>query len=286
MTDLPPPPDALDEAASVVVDGVATDADHALVAAAPDGASRVDAHRRVAALLATPPPVPSDEAVEAALATALAAFDADDAGRQGSEGKAAVVPLTPVRRAGRAPRTRWIAPVAALAAALLLVVGIASALRPTNRSHPTAALSAPDTAARSQQALEQRADAAAPSAGGPQAAAGAAGAAAPSAPLDGGDVGAIKDPAALAQRIADALDGATVDASSVRAGAPTADVARCTSMATKVAPVPLGALRYRGTGVYQGARVVVLAFDHAQGPSRILVLLDAKTCDLVTDEDF
>jgi hypothetical protein len=63
-------------------------------------------------------------------------------------------------------------------------------------------------------------------------------------------------------------------------------VARCTAKAAGVAPVPLGALRYRGVGSYQAQRVVVLAYDHAADPAHILLLLDSRSCDLVTDQDF
>jgi hypothetical protein len=285
MTEPPDSLDPLDAAASATLDGVATADERALLDGAADGGERLAAHRRVADLVGTAPTAQAAGAGDAAILAALAA--ADDAADDGDDGDdAPVVPLSAVPR-GRSS-ARWLAPVAAVAAALLLVVGIAGALR---TGEPRAKFSSVGSAigdgggaaAPAQRSESGQAD---QSQSPPQAALGAA--AGTAGPLDGGDVGKVLDPADLAQRIAEALDGSTSsNTNTVRnSAAPRTDVAQCISKAASVSPVPLAGLRYIAVGSYQGTRVVVLAFDRPDVQARILLFLNAKTCELVTDQDF
>jgi len=273
MTDPADHIDRLDDAAAAAVDGVADPEQLTLLAEAADGPERIAAQRLAKDAVADPPPGLSTDVAESALQAALGAFNPEARPAAG---------IVEIHNRPRSKRARWIAPAAAAAAALLLVLGIAGALRSGSDGARSDLASAP-TAAVDALAGEDAAGGAASS-----------GVAESNAPqslgsatvLDGGDLGRINDPAELAQRIADALDGATRDQATVRAGAPEAEVATCAAKAGDVAPLALGPLHYRARGTYEGAAVVALAYDRADRGGRILLLLDARTCELVTDQDF
>jgi hypothetical protein len=295
MTTLPPDPPEIDPlvtAASAALDGTATPEDRALLAAEPERAREVGRSLRdVARTVGRPVDALPADAADAAIAAALQAFDEGGA-------DAVVVPL-----ARRSP-ARWLAPLAAVAAALLLVVGIAGAMRSRDADDTTTAAvkseaagvstvpAAADAAQAAVGAPAERSDLQAGSGSGGVAADGASPAGAASstsystAVLDGGDVGAITDPSALAERIVDAINGATDDPSTVKASSPSGEVAACVSKAEGAAPVPIVNLRWRATGTYEGAKVAALAYEKKDGSGLLLLVFATRDCALLTSEDF
>lgn len=115
-----PEDDALDTAASAVVDGTATPEEAELVAAGPEGQARVAALRAAAEAVGRPVPEQGADAAARALAAATAAFDgATSAGPHGGARDASVIGLPP-------PTTSspWLRRLGAVAAVLVLLAGI------------------------------------------------------------------------------------------------------------------------------------------------------------------
>ncbi len=306
--------DPLDEAASAVVDGVATPEEAALIAGAPDGPTRVATARAVATAVGSPVRAQDPRASAAALGAALAAFDADRAadhdehagvgtqapargsGRDGQDEAGTGskpwprVTRLPSARPGPRAGTRRLA---AVAAALLLLVGLgafaAAALRP-EESETT--FSAAPPAARD--AAEPAAGPAPPISGGGEAAAPAPAPAAPETRaaaaarleppvVDGGDLGGQDRLEALTQRAAAALDGVPEAALAAPDAAPPTDVQTCATAATTGRPV--GALRYRAVGTFRGTPAVFLAYDRPSG-DRLLVVAARADCSVLTTASF
>ena len=336
-----PEDDALDAAASAVVDGVATPEEAALLAASPGGEARVGALRAVAAAVGQPVPAQDGATADRALAAALEAFVAgvpDDgrAGRGAQEGHAAAIdppsrsatsgtaagaaagsaggdghrratvtpfPVPPPH--GAAP-PRWLPRLSLVAAALVVLVGIGALVGFLGAKDDKAVMSsaAPDAASESATSLAPASLAAPrtnPAAGlaGPGMATStvpppasrdnaAAAAAAPPPVVDGGDVGRQTDLQALAQRAAAALDSTPDPATTGRTALAT-DVQACVNAgptAAAAAAQPVGPLRYRAVGSFQGTPAVVLAYDRPGTPSRLLLVLARTGCTLLDETPF
>lgn len=330
-----PDDDALAAAASAIVDGVATPEETALVASSPYGPACVAALRAVAQAVAHPVPAQSPTAaataIAAAIAAALGAADATvpisaavppapgtaladtsatrlaaldalyghaptEPAAEPDDTEATVVTLPPRPSASSA---RWLPRLGAVAAALVLLVGIGALMvglldtenpkGETQASAPEAGVDARTTgplakADRSAAPADSKADsnstAGAPSA--PQPAAEA------SAPLvvDGGDFGNQTDLQALVQRAAAALDSAPDPSTTSRDAALATDVQACVNDAPVAANEPLGALRYRATGSFQGSPAVALAYDRPGTPPRLLLILTRQSCSVLATTPF
>lgn len=303
-----PDDDALDAAAMAVADGVATSEEEAAVAAAPDGAARVAAQRAVAKAVGAPAGEQDPHAAVRARAAALAAFGAEPA--PGDPSVASVVPLPPPRSKRTLPR------LGAVAAALLLLVGIGTFAVALTRSggsdDATTFAAAPPAKESAEQATRSAADAgvAAPtspgtalrgdttpppvppapgpvigSAGGtsPEAAA-ASGPPPPPPPatVNGGDLGRQDDLEGVALQARKALDGAPSVLAAPGDPALPSDVRACITAAATTAPETLGALRYRATGTFEGAAAFFLAFDRpSNAASYYLVTIARDGCAIL-----
>ena len=351
-----PDDDALDAAATAVVDGVATQDEAALVAASPDGQARVAALRAVADAVRRPVPDQDRAAAAQARAAALDAFAAAsgavsgagagvgdsaaaDGGAAPSSGAgvggpppvgdgaspstgpagsgnrrpATVTPLLP--RPASATAARWLPRLSLVAAALFLLVGLGAVavgvLGNNGSDRQTSAaevavgpsttvsaerLAAPAAPAAPGAAAGAKADAAAPQATTafaaapsttirPPAMAPATGR--PTAPVvDGGDVGSQGDVQALAQRAAAALDSPPDPATAAAGSALPSDVQACVRTAPTSAGQPVGDLRYRAVGTFQGTPAVVLAYDRPGSPARLLLVLARQGCTLLASTPF
>ena len=285
-----PDDDALDAAASAVVDGVATPEQEAAVAAAPDGADRVAAHRAVAGAVGTPVGAQRPEAAAGGLAAALAAF-----GEETHHVDRPRAPITPMPLPPPPSSRRGLPRLAAVAAALLLLVGLgtfAVALLGSDGADEnttfSAAPPAKDAADSATGALDST-----PSLGAgpasPQPSIAAPAAAQPTGPartttealaqvpgppqvINGGDLGAQVDAEAVAQRASMALQGTPTVAASPGDPALPREVQTCVTTGT--AGVNFGPLRYRATGTFEGTPALFLVFDRpsASPPFELLVL--------------
>ena len=283
-TQLPPPDDPLDLAASAVVDGTATDAERALVESTPEGRARVREFRSVAAAVGTAPPAQDESEADAAIAAAL-----------GAVGSVAV--LTRQRR-----QLRWLAPVAAVAAVIVVALGIGSLVtRDSGDAKDTSALSefAASTTAADAFLGESAPPTAAADATSGAAAGGGGAAEAPAAPvlgatttfpassgavIDGGELGAVNDPDVLAAHAKSAIEGEQANPGSTpRAGAPPSDIGAC-DQAARQRSNNLGALRYRATVTYSEAPALVLVYDATDGasPPHILEVVARADCRRLT----
>lgn len=305
-----PEDDALDAAASAVVDGVATPEEAALVAAAPDGPRRVAAMRAVAAAVGSSPGGPSAAAADQARAAALAALGAEE----GDDGEAGGG--TPLTRLPQAPPVgrpgRNLHRLGAIAAALLVVLGIGAFVTAVLSSdsdsqdtftsaaptrEPAAAGPQPNSLDAADPSLglattvpsAARATQAAPPAGG-AAGAGPAPAAAPAAGappvVNGGDLGRQDEVEALAQRAGAALDGVPEGAVAARDAALPVEVQACAAAASALPGEQLGPLRYRALGTFQGMPAVFLAYDRFSNPPRLLLVLARSDCSVLASTHF
>jgi len=214
-------------------------------------------------------------------------------------GDASVLPLARPRPSATA--ARWLPRLGAVAAGLVLLVGIgvlAVGLLGGGRDE-TASQSA-DVAAAPSPAPAQGtgpAVATAPASGAaeaarttsapaaPQAGARAPTAAAPvAAPvLDGGAFGNETDVEAVALRAATAID------SSPGAGPatiPPPDIQRCVAAGPAAAGESVGIPLYRAVGTYQGIPAVAVAYERGSEPARLLVVLARSDCSLLTSTNF
>lgn len=310
---LPDPPlplpdeDALDLAASAVVDGVATAEELALVAAAPGGLDRVTALRAVADAVGGPVPGQRAEAAEGALAAALAAFDDDTGGAEA--GDAGAPPGGPPVAGGatiaRLPRRRpaGLNRLAAVAAALILVAAVGGLAASFLRSRDGDAVLMAESnrgGADEGAAAEGVASGATSTGKGSRAAGGQASPGAPSPPtpeprgltealatlpaVDGGDLGSQEDLEALAQRAAAALDG-TPDAAVTTGAALPSDVQACVAAAPAAAGQVVGPLRYRAVGRFRGAPAAFLAYSVPSG-DRLLLVMSRPGCTVLGSTPF
>jgi hypothetical protein len=304
-----PEDDALDAAASAVVDGVATPEEAAVVAAAPDGATRVAAMRAVADAVGSPPGAQSSVAAERGRAAALAAFGAEtDHDSAAADGGTRLAMLPQAPRAGG--RSRNLPRMGAIAATLLLVVGIgafaAAALfsdgsqdsftsaAPTRE--PAGQLSGAESVDANDPAFGRAATTPAPksveagASAGPPAPAAApaagAGAAGPPPVVNGGDLGRQDEVEALAQRAAAALDGVPDATVAARDAALPSEVQACAAAVAATPGETVTALRYRAVGSFQGTPAVFLAFDRASNPPRVLLVLARSDCSVLASTHF
>lgn len=311
-----PDDDALDAAASAVVDGVATPSEAALVAASPEGETRVAMLRAVAEAVALPVPDQDEAAAARALAAALGALPAtgtsdsdaadepDLVDRQGrGDDRPATVTTLPPPPASAAA-ARWLPRLGAMAAVLVLLAGIgALAVGLLGDSGDDATRSsAPDgrseaTAAAQPQGPSRDSAAATPDPAGPAAAPAApppssgatartAMAASPPPVVDGGDFGSQSDLQALVQRAAAALDSEADPATSGRGTALPTDVQTCVDAGPAAANLPLGPLRYRAVGSFQGTPAVVAAFERPGDQPRLLLVLAQRGCTVLASTPF
>jgi hypothetical protein len=269
-TQLPPPDDPLDLAASAIVDGTATDAERALVESTAEGQARVRQFRAVADAVGSPPPAQDARVADAAIAAALEA-----------------VPSAAIRDRQRR-QVRWLAPVAAVAAAVVVVLGVGSLVITNEDDSRTTTAEFADRAATTATTASNELHARAPQEAATDAASGAAGGASAAAPsaaastiapvIDGGELGRVTDPNVLAAHAKAAIDGETASAPST--GAPTSDDARCDRANRTRAGSTLGALRYRAIATYAGTPALVLAYDATDGtsPPRILEVVARDDC--------
>lgn len=300
-----PDDDALDAAAMAVADGVATPEEEAAVAAAPDGAARVAAQRAVARAVGTPPGEQDPDAAARARAAALAAFGASEGAEAESSPRdrsvASVVPMPPPRTKRTLPR------LGAVAAALLLLVGIgtfAVALTRSGGSDDAATVAAAppakDSAEQAARSAAGQATEAAPTPTAPaflndttakpaQPTAGPVAGAVegsgppqapapppPPAPVNGGDLGRQDDLEGVAQQARKALDGTPSALASAGDPALPSDVQTCVKAAATTAPETLGALRYRATGTFEGTPVFFLAFDRPTNVTPYYLITTAR----------
>lgn len=306
-----PEDDALDAAASAVVDGVATPEEAALVAASPDGSDRVAALRAVADAIGVPVRPQDPAAAAGALTAALAGFDAppaEDASTRPLLEHTRVDSLPPVPAAARG---RGLPRLATVAAALLLLVGVGvfSVAVLTADDDDTTGFSASPPAP---QAAEQRdagdpgttsapappasdapgplantAPSSVPPASAPPTRNEAA-TAAPSSPppvVDGGDLGGQDEVEAVALRVAAALDGVADPGVAPPGAALPRDVQACATAGARSGE-PAGALRYRAVGTYQGTPAVFLVYDRPGDPPRLLLILARTGCAILDSTHF
>jgi len=301
-----PDDDELDTAASAVVDGVASREEAALVVSSPDGRARVEMLRAVARAVGHPVPPQSPTAAATAMAEALGAFSANAPEPEPGD-EATVITLAPPGSDGSA---RWLPRLGAVAAALVLLLGIGTlaanllsgddegaqqSSRPEARFEEQTTLSSPKVERNAAAADATRGAGASeglslpppPASPGPQA--GGATTTAASAPpvVDGGDFGSQTDLQALVQRAAAALES-PLDPSTTNPGATAlpSDVQACVNAAPAAAGEPVGALRYRAVGSFQGTPAAVLAYDRAGDPPRLLLVLAREGCALLTSSRF
>lgn len=318
MTSLEPPlpvpddDDALDAAASALVDGVATPEEAALVAASPDGAARLAALRAVSEAVGRPGPQQSPSAAASALAAALAAFDAagadataaaaagtpaprlasngetpgapssaqDEAGEAGKaeaigaeEGRGNVRALRP--GVGSPSAARWQPRLGAVAAALVLLIGVAvltvnllgQAAGPETATDladaPTSAAARPDDTTGASAAA--RAEAA--------------------AVIDGGAFGNETAVEAIALRAAAAFDRPPVPASP-DATPVSADLQRCLEAGPSTVTEEVGAPLYQAEGTFQGKPALAVAYQRDGDPPRVLLVLARSDCSLLERTTF
>lgn len=276
MTDATPTPD--DELVSAYLDGEAPEA-AARVEADPALRARLAAFRRVGAAVGAPVEVAAADARERAIARALEAAAGEP-----------VVDLDEARARVRARRrSRWL-PVAAVAAAVLLLVAAVPLLSRLNRDSgddlaataaaTTSAAGAGDTSSAegnevaSQEAQERR------------------------------DLGVVDDEAALRRAVEDALVGQEPDAvlsASTTAGATAGDASNQPGPADSAAPPAacddsiaalfpdLGAILLTGAATLRGEPVAVYVYelaDPGDGPTRQLLALNPSTCEIVNAQTF
>ncbi len=279
-------------AAAAIADGVATQEERALVDdAGTEGAAALAAQQTVATALRSLTAAIDDPIVaEAMIAKAL----------QAGPTRPSAAPSQTVARARLLQR---VLPLAL--AASLLVVGAIVVLRPRAGSHELAAKTGQQT--DNPAALENNAaskslagDATRPQAGASGGAAapaaGIGGAPAPviaGAPaqsdvarsaIDGGQIGAIGSATTVAPRVAAAVDG---DRSSGQAASGRTDSeARCTSQAPRLVSVHLTNVLYRATATSGGTEVFVLGWATSGTPTRVVLVLNAASCQLVDQAPF
>jgi len=351
-----PEDDALDAAASAVLDGVATSEEADLVASSPEGRARLATLRAVSEAVARPVPAQSPAAAARVMAAAIDASEgatgdttsasatlgpSQDAGSNAAAARLAAIeaiygadtahgadrpePASASRPAGiRDPRgkvadlrpppsagsARWLPQLSAVAAALVLLVGIGALLVSLLGRHDTVdqqsnapeagsaartSLASPSKAAGGSPPVDANSAAGAQRELGPQprslplpaTGSGAAGLADSSPPVvDGGDFGSQTDVQALVQRAAAALDSAADPATSRRDGALPTDVQACVKAGPAAANEPVGALRYWAVGSFQGTPAVVLVYDRPGTPPRVLLVLARQGCTVMTTSPF
>lgn len=318
MTSLEPPlpvpdDDALDAAASALVDGVATPEEAALVAASPDGAARLAALRAVSEAVGRPGPQQSPAAAASALAAALAAFDAagadattaagtpaprlgsdgespadpdatgDEAGDakaiEAEEGQGNVRALRP--RVGSPSSARWQPRLGAVAAALVLLIGVAVLTvnllgRAGNSEAPTDMAAAP-----SSPAAGRPGDTAASAAARAEASARAEAAAV----IDGGDFGNESAVEAIALRAAAAFDSPPVPATADATSLP-GDLQRCLEADPSTVTEEVGAPLYQAEGTFRGIPALAIAYQRDGDPPRLLLVLARSDCSLLERTSF
>lgn len=271
MTDLTPSPD--DAIVSAHLDGEASPAERARMAVEPELQARLEAFRRVAAQVGSPVEGPTATQRNAAIASALDAADL--------ETTAPVVELDAVRTR-RARSSRWL-PIASVAAAVLLVLAALPLLSRLGSDSSDQASSA---------AATTTAAAAAPQAGG--AGNSTAGSAETLAvPLDGADLGAFADEAAM-RTAADSLLNQlfTATEGAVAADSSAAGAFRLTASCDPAirADFPdLGERLLSATAFLRGQSVDVLVFaltDPGSGPTRQLLAVDPTSCAIVNAQAF
>ncbi|CAA9254343.1 MAG: hypothetical protein AVDCRST_MAG76-2455 [uncultured Acidimicrobiales bacterium] len=310
-----PDDDALDAAASAVVDGVASPAEAALVAASPEGEARVAMLRAVADAVALPVPDQDEAARARTLAAALAAFaattgtgdgadgpDLGDRGGRDDDGPGTVRTLPP--RPTSAVTGRWLPRLGAVAAVLVLLAGIgalAVGLLGDTARDTTMGSKAPGVASEATQPApppgaseDSAAGRAGPAGPGPAPegrpipgrTAETAMAAAPPPVVDGGDLGNQSDLQALVQRVAAALDNEADPATAGRGTALPTDVQACIAAGPTAANQPVGPLRYRAVGTFQGTPAVVAAYGESGAQPRLLLVLARPGCTVVASTPF
>ncbi len=310
-----PDENSLDAAASALVDGLATPEEAALMAASPDGAARLAALQAVAEAVGRPGPVQDPSAAARALAAALAAFDAagtDAAAGDGGRDRPAeqeapdlglaheAAPDRPgsgddedgdsPERAGdgvgnvhvlvprhRSPRSvRWMPRLGEVAAALVLLVGIAvlTVSLLGRAGDPDPATSGDVAAAPT---------AAAPGRPGDTAKAMARTEA--SAVIDGGSFGNETAVEAIALRAAAAFDNPPVPAPADAPSLPD-DLLRCLAAGPSTVNEDVGAPLYQAEGTFQGIPAVAVAYQRDGDPPRLLLVLARSDCSLLERAPF
>lgn len=300
-----PEDDPLDAAASAVVDGVATAEEAALVAASPEGQARVAMLRRVADAVGRPVPDQDPGAAGAALAAALAAFHhhhhhhptagtgadradgpdlVDRPGGAGDHRAAVTLPPPPTSAA----TARWLPRLGAMAAVLVLLAGIgalAVGLLGGTGDDATTRSSAPEVASGAVTTAAPPQGTSRDSAAATPRPAQTAMAASPPPVVDGGDVGSQSDLQALVQRVAAALDSESDPATAGRGTALPTDVKACVDAGPAAANQPVGPLRYRAVGSFQGTPAVVAAYERPGSP-RLLLVLARSGCTVLASTPF
>ena len=105
--------------------------------------------------------------------------------------------------------------------------------------------------------------------------------------VDGGDLGRQVDVAAVAQRTGATLDGVADPAFTAPGAAPPRDVQACIATGAATAGEPLGPLRYRAVGTFEGKDAVFLAFDRTgANPPRLLLVLARSGCAVLASTHF
>ena len=238
-----------DEALSAAFDGEATAAERAHLSTCPACRARLESLAPVARAVGQPVPPPPPEDIDRAVARAVQA--AAGAARGGAD-----IPGTPARRRGR-----WLAPAAGVAAAVLIVAGVAALLGRSSRSE-----------SRTTSALAPQATAAGPSFNSP---------ASSPAVTPPGDLGNQSDAAAVAALVRAAVPpGAARSFSPTAAngagasitGAPPAVVCQGRALAASgLAGDSSAALRYQARLVWRGQPAAVVVFARSGGLTGVIV---------------
>ena len=269
-----PDADPLDELASALVDGEATDAERTR-AGDPAVSERVAAFERVAGIVATPVPAPSDAHREAAIAAAVAAI---------ADAAAPVGRVVPMRRRTGAPR--WLPAAAAVAVVVAGLGLLVAALGSVDGDGDEAATDSASEEAGGeptdtfQQSVEAGAPASTVGDAGGSGGSTATGSAAPPVPaVDLGELGDVDDLEAALRNQAPPTAGAAAaggeaenegegeDDSAARVSPPCADV---------FGP----ALVHVFTARLDGEPVTVGLFDEPDG-RRTYAVVDQDTCEAV-----
>jgi len=275
-----PEDDSLDAATSALVDGVATPEEAALVAASPQGVARLAGLRAVSEAVGRPGPAQDPTAAASALAAALAAFDAaetaETAETPGEEREDAPV-LAP--RVGSPSSVRWLPRLGAVAAALVLLVGLAVLTVDLlgRAGDPGTTTTSGDVAAAPPS----------PAAGRPGQTEGATAMARAEAAavIDGGAFGNETAVEAIALRAGAAFDSPPVPSPAAATTLP-ADLQRCLEAGPSTVSEKVGAPLYQAEGTFQGIPAVAIAYQRDGDPPRLLLVLARSDCSLLERTPF
>jgi len=276
-----PDDDSLDAATSALVDGVATPEEAALVAASPDGAARLAALQAVSEAVGRPGPAQDPAAADRALAAALAAFDTaalDTAGTDQAPGEEREDAPVLAPRVGSPGSVRWLPRLGAVAAALVLLVGLAVlTVDLLGRAGDPGTATSDDVAAAPTS----------PAAGRPGGTEGATAMARAEAAevIDGGAFGNETAVEAIALRAGAAFDSPPVPSPAAATTLP-ADLQRCVKAGPSTVSEKVGAPLYQAEGTFQGIPAVAIAYQRDGDPPRLLLVLNRNDCSLLERTPF